>query len=391
MVETSDVVIVGGGIYGASIAYYLAKNGVKNIVILEKSGIAAGATSQSDGLIRHYYSNKILVEMAWQSTKIFSQFKETMGQSIDYVRNGLLVLAREDRESMDGQIKMQRSVGVETDVLEPHELSVFFKEYPPYASINVSDVGIGLFDRKAAYADPYKVTIGYAKRAKDYGVDIRNGVMVTGIEVENNRVVSVITNKGKIATGLVLNVAGPWAKSINDMVGLDVPIGIEPLQNAIVIPDCSFEATYPSIIDTVDMFIIKPESGGKVMIGLDEVEEGNPDTYVCNLCHDVIAKNLKNINRRFPAFKNFGYQNIYGGCDSTTPDWHPAIGYPEDGPDGYFCANGFSLHGFKISPALSEAIAQMVLKVDLKYDMSILDVNRFSRGEVIESRGSQLA
>ncbi len=393
MVETADVVIIGGGVMGASIAFHLAKLGTGKIVVLEKSGLAAGATGHAAGLIRHHYSNRLLVELALYSRRKLESFEEEMGEPINFVQNGLLLLVgEEDRRAAEENAAMQRSVGVELDIIEPAEL----KEFLPVGLLDTNGVGIGIFDKKAGYADPYAVTVGYAKRAKDFGVRFCTGVLVEGIEIEKNRIAGVITDHGKIATRLVVNAAGPWGKRVNDLIHIQVPVKIMSLQHGLLLPDCFYHRMIPTVIDNSikdNLFFIKPESGGTILLGMDKedpAKEINPDNYSFNPDMDTLCALIEKVVQRLPFLSEARLQTVFGGSDGVTPDWNPAIGRPA-GPEGYFCAIGFSGHGFKLAPAIGEIVAQLVRDEKPSFDISMLDINRFAEGKMFNSQHNVLA
>jgi sarcosine oxidase subunit beta len=389
MVETADVVIIGGGVIGTSAAYNLAQKGSGKVLVLEKTGLASGATGQAAGLVRHHYTNRELVELALYSSKKLEVFEEEMGQEIGYVQNGLLLMLADDPESLADTIEMQRDVGVELGVLEAQEM----KNFHPKGEMNMQGVGVGLYDKKAAYADPYKVTVGYANKARELGAQVRNGVLVTDIKVENGKVTKVITNKGEIATNLVLNIAGPWASRINEMVDVkNVPVGLMTLQHALTYPDGDYEPMTPTIIDNSipgNLYFVRPESGGTVLIGMDKDDPNkkvDPDNYYFDPPFNTLADLFGLIIGRMPFVKNYRFQNAFGAPDAVMPDWNPAFGCPNGAPEGYFCALGFSGHGFKLAPAFGEMIAQMVRGEETKFDTGIFEIDRFEKGLALGSQ-----
>lgn len=359
MVEVADVAIIGAGVIGTSIAYHLVKEGVKKVVVLERHGIGSGATGNSGGLIRYFYSSPLLVKLALMGGKDLEEFEEVMGEDIDYVRNGLLLLFGRDDSSVPSTVGMLRELGVDAEEVRPEDLTSL-------TGLKVETDGIGgvIFDRKAAYADSYKVAMGYAKRSKEFGAVYRVGSPVTGIKVRNGRVTSVVTKTGEISAALVINAAGPWAHQIASMAGCRMPLKPISLQHLTLRVPFHFPATTPTIIDaTGGLFFIRPDSGDFILAGIDREDPDkriDPDLYRFCPSFGLIAGVCREIVRRVPSLGPAEYRGVYGAADEGTPDWNPIIGEVAE-PRGFYLAVGFSGHGFKLAPAIGRIVAEQIV------------------------------
>ncbi len=381
MTKTSDIVIVGAGSTGSSIAYHLAKMGINNIIVLDKLGIGSGATGHAAGLIRHHYPNRELVKMAKYCSKKLENFHEEMDFNIDHVKNGFCYLTAKGDEGLSDMIEMQKSEGVNVEILQPKEVEYLH----PKGQINTEGIGYGLLDHDAAYCDPYKVAVGYITKAKEFGVNISIGVDVKNIIVEKNKVVKVVTNKGDIFTNLVINAAGVGAVGINKMVGLNMPLKYMSLGHGVLLPDIDFDPGILTINDGSSknfLFFLRPESGGTVLIGMDQDDPNRkivPESYYMDVPFDKFGKFYEYLVKRLPFAKNFKVKTTFGALDLRTPDWNPGIGHLDDGPDGYYLSIGGSGHCFKLAPVMGKVIAESIIGKTTSFDFSIFDINRLNQ------------
>ncbi|MCZ7665628.1 MAG: FAD-binding oxidoreductase [Thermoleophilia bacterium] len=394
MAETTDVVIVGGGAMGTSLAYHLRKQGGERVVLLEKAGIGSGATGQAAGIIRHQYSSPLLVSIAAEGRRRLGEFRDEIGEDIGFVRNGLLLLLGDrDREPALESVASQRVAGVRASIVDPDRLC----DIHPLGRLESVDVGIAVFDEDAGYCDPYRVAAGYAKRAADLGADIRTGVTVTGVRLRAGRVVGVSTSQGDVSASLVVNAAGPWARGVNQMAGVAVPLSPMSLQHGVVLPEGTAAPEFPTIIDNTsegDLFFIKPETGATMLIGMDKDPVGpsaDPDSYCFDPPLDTLSEVASALCARAPFMRGGRLRNVFGALDALTPDWNPILGFAE-GVEGLLLAVGFSGHGLKLAPVVGEMLASLVRCGRLSADASAqLGPARFADGGHVGGRGSVLA
>src|SRR5215216_4939773 len=221
MKKTADVVIIGGGCMGTSAAYHLARLGYTDVVILEREPLLGmGSTGRNAGGVRHQFSSEANVRLSIESIHLFERFADEVGYEIDFHQDGYLFLlsTEENVRAFKQNVEMQRRLGVEVDLLTPDEA----RKLAP--GIGVEGILAATFCPRDGIADPNGVTMGFARSAQSAGVEIYRETEVTGIELEGNRISAVETTRGKISTRRVVNAAGPYARQVGQMVGLDVPV-----------------------------------------------------------------------------------------------------------------------------------------------------------------------
>lgn len=386
----SDVIIIGAGSSGSAVAYYLAKKGVKKVVVLEKLGAGSGATGHAAGLIRHHYPDRNLVKMVRYCSQKFVSFKEEMGFNIDYVGNEFCYLTPAGQQGIEDIIEMQRAEGVNVELLTPAQVA----HIHPKGEINTDGVGYGLLDHDAGYADPYKVAVGFCERAKQLGVEIKIGVEVLDFEVESGKVIKVKTNKGDFSAGLVINAAGLGAAKLNSKLGITLPMKNFSLGHGVLIPDISFESNILTINDASKedyLFFLRPESGGTVLIGMDQDDpnrEFNPETYYMDVPFDKIGKYYEHIMKRMPFAAGFKLSTAFGALDVKTPDWNPGIGFLDGAPGNYYQIVAGSGHSFKLAPVFGKVVSEQILGETQSFDFSVFDINRLNKFSEADFSGS---
>ncbi|MEW6208368.1 MAG: FAD-dependent oxidoreductase, partial [Acidobacteriota bacterium] len=221
MKKTADVVIIGGGCMGASAAYHLSKRGTAETVIVEREPmLGAGSTGRNAGGVRHQFSSEANVRLSIESIAMMERFKEETGFEIDFHQHGYLFLLSDEKNfsQFRANVEMQRRLGVEVEILTPEEARLLAP------GLRVEGVRGATYCARDGIADPNGVTLGFAKAAQARGVEIYRETEVTGIKTENGRVIGVETTRGAISTPVVVNAAGPYARRIGEMAGLDIPV-----------------------------------------------------------------------------------------------------------------------------------------------------------------------
>jgi sarcosine oxidase subunit beta len=385
MSETADVVVIGGGINGVSAAYELAKHGVKNVVLLEKGHIASGPTGLSSGIVRRHYTLETLAQMARDSVAVFHNFKELIGGDAGFVRSGVVFVApAEGAEVLRETVAMHRRIGIDERLLTPADV----KELEPQAA--VEDIAVGAYERDGGYADPTSTANSYAAAAEREGVTIRRGTEVTGLRVEAGRIRGVETAQGPISTGAVVNVAGPWGARIAAFAGVEIPIS--PSRHPVLILDRppAWRQSTPVWGDLVRGWYFKPEGPHGLMIGCLAESDGDRDVdiegYAVKIQHEETLRYTEPVLHRFPVMANGTATGSWAGLYDVTPDGLPVIAeIPE--VKGFFCAIGFSGHGFKTAPAVGVILAELVTNGACEtYDISIFRPGRFRDGGTAGSR-----
>ncbi|MBI5183123.1 MAG: FAD-binding oxidoreductase [Nitrospinae bacterium] len=371
MIKVSDVVIIGGGIIGISIAYHLAKSGCSNVVVLEKEDlIGAGSTSKGAGGIRQQFSTEINIRLSMESVKIFERFADEMGCEEVFYQNGYLFLlsTEEEMKSFKKNVELQRDLGLEVDILSPDEMRAMI----PF--INTEDILGVTFCRSDGYADIDGVLQGFAREAKRLGVKIYLKTEVEGIEVENGRVCKVRTRRGDIETHTVINAGGPYSAIIGKMVGIDLPITPFKRQIFVTEPLDFIPDSMPMIIDFHTKFYCRKESGGLLMGGGEKKESSGFDTNVdWGVLESLVEKGI----HRIPGIKDARIKKGWAGLYSITLDFNPILGKVPH-VEGFVCAVGFSGHGFMHSPIVGKLISELIIDGEAStIDISPLSINRF--------------
>ncbi len=383
MTQTAEAVIVGGGVMGCSILYNLAALGVTDTVLLEKDVLASGSTSRSQAILRMHYSNEVTTRMAWESLRLYREFEELTGGPSGYVRTGyFLIVDESDRQALEENVAMQRRVGVETDVVSVEDV----REIAPMLAVEGNESFA--YEPQSGYADPYSVTTGYARRARELGAQIRSDTPVTEIEVERGKVTAVVTTQGRIETPMAVVAAGPWSGPLLAKAGVDVPL--RPLRHQVVmlrrpqdvVPD------HPIIGDIVNDLSARPDAGNLTLIGVGEDEYVGPDEYNQGVDMPVVEAAFAGLVRRMPGMAQALFRGGWAGLFTTTPDWHPVLDRVE-GIDGLYVAVGFSGHGFKLAPMIGLTMAELITKGQATtIDISMLGLGRFAEGKPLSSRYS---
>jgi sarcosine oxidase subunit beta len=380
--ETADVVVIGGGVTGCSIAYQLVQRGVRRVVVLEKRFLASGATGRSSACIRQHYSTPETCRMILRSLRFFETFAErTGGRDASFVRVGyLLGVGDALREPMKRSVALQQSVGIDTRLVSPREM----QEIEP--RVRVDDFVLGCYEPAAGYADPAGTTLSLAGAARDGGARILEESEVLGIDVAGGRVTGVRTSRGAIEAPVVVNAAGVWGDRVARLVGVEVPITVCRHRISFFSRPPEAAAPHPLLYDFVQNIYTRPETGGLTLVGpLESAAEDpvDPDRYSEGVSFEETAEAMERAVHRFPVMEQGEVAKGWAGCFDITPDWHPIL--DESPVGGFFLAVGFSGHGFKLSPAVGEMMAALVTEGKSPADdVHAFRLSRFAEGQPIK-------
>jgi sarcosine oxidase subunit beta len=371
------IVIIGGGVVGASIAYFLGRRGAgKDVVVLERQRLASGTTAAAVGGIRSQFSTVINIECSLESVAFWERWPEEVGTPLDYHQIGYLFLAQTDDEAatFERNIALQNSMGVPSRLISADEA----RELVP--GIFVGDITAFAYSPKDGRATPHEATMGYAKRARELGVRVREGVEVTGIDVRGGRAHAVETSDGRIDADAIVIAAGPWSGVVGRLAGIDIPV--KPYRREIFIsePFDLIPHPFPNVIDLHVGWYFLPEGAGILMSGMKD-SHSSFDTHVN---WDGLAHVAEFATHRHPALEHakFG-KRAYAGLYDVSPDDHAILGRVP-GVDGLFLACGFSGHGFQHSPATGRLMAELLLEGRTTgIDIAPLSVERFAKGELL--------
>jgi sarcosine oxidase subunit beta len=356
--RTADVVIVGGGVTGVSIAFHLVGLGVRRVLVLERKFLGSGGTGRSVGIVRQLYPTRETSEMVLRSLTVFERFGDAVGGEAGYVRTGALIgVSPAMRPTLEQTLELQRGIGIKAEILDPRDLSRVEPRIDP------AGLGAVLWEPGSGYGDPAAVTAGFAGAARRRGATIEQGVEVVAIRREAGRVVGVDTASGeRIDTPVVINAAGLWAPRVGRLAGVDLPIVIGRHPVFVVSRPAQFGAAHPVYLDLAGGSYVRPEIGGLTITGsLTDDEAQHPmdaDLLGAEAGFDEAAEVLTRTARAIPALTEARFSRGYAGAFDITPDWMPIL--DESPVHGFWIAAGMSGHGFKLSPAVGEMVAALV-------------------------------
>jgi len=369
--SNAAVAIIGGGIMGASTAYHLARRGCTDVVILEKEFLAQASTGLSAGGIRQQFSHPANIRLSQEAVRLFERFEEEFGVDIDFRQVGYLFLAQSEATWQEflTNVEVQRANNVPVEVLTPDEIRYRW----PY--LVVDDLKGGTFGPKDGYADPYSVAMAFATAARRMGVRIEEQTNVTGILVEGGRVKGVETTRGPVSAPAVVNVAGAWGAQVAKMAGFDLPV--VPYRRQVFVTK-AFDAIpkpVPMILDIEPAFYFRGEGPG-ILMGMSDQEE--PPSLNTNVDYHFLERVIEMAVRRAPLLEEAEILRGWGGLYDITPDDNPIIG-PLPGAEGFYCAIGFSGHGFQQGPTVGRVLAELILDGRTDFDLSPFAHDRFDR------------
>ena len=372
----ADVVIIGGGIIGTSIAYNLAKRGVKDVLLLERTLLGAGTTAKCVGGIRAQFSTGINIEFSLLSRKIFDRFEEEFGVDPEFHPTGYLFLAtrKSQWEILRANARLMRAFDLTPTLLEPDEIQ---KRWPV---LRVNDILGGSYTEKDGYAGPYEVLRGFVLKARQLGAILREGVEVVGIQIKKGMVQAVETATGeRILTPIVVNAAGPHAARIAQMVGLDLPV--RPLRRQLFFTDPieGLPPQLPIVIDLEYGWYMRREGPGLLLAGPQDMESSFSEGVDFEGQEWTAERSL----HRVPILEHSSIARGWAGLYEISPDHHAIIGaFPQ--LKGFICANGFSGHGFQHSPATGILVAELIVDGKAKsLDIHALRPQRFQEGDLL--------
>jgi sarcosine oxidase subunit beta len=375
MEKTADVVIIGGGIVGLSIAYYLALKKAGKIVLFEKGQLGEGSTSRCVGGIRTQFSTEMNIRFSLESLKTFEQFKDEFGVAPEFRRIGYLFLAttQPETEVFKENIKLQKKFGIPVEYLNSEEIGSRW----PY--LRVDDILGGTFCAWDGYAGPNEILSGFANGAKRAGVRIHEGTEVIGISLAKGKIRSVKTKNEEVSTPVVVNAGGPYAASIGEMIGVKIPV--KPLRRQIFIT-APFHLTDHPIPLTIDFhrgWYFRQEGDGLLLSGPLDAEP----SFNLNTEYEAMVEASENAMYRVPSLEKARIARGWAGLYEISPDHHAILGrVPE--VEGFIVANGFSGHGFQHSPAVGKVISELIVDGRaLTIDISSLYIDRFEKGELM--------
>jgi sarcosine oxidase subunit beta len=375
-VDRANVVIVGGGIIGASIAYHLATRGVRDVVVLEREQLGGGSTTRNAGGVRLQFSTEINVRLSLRSLPRIEHFEEEMGVDAHLRQVGYLFLitAQRDVAPFEGSLAMWQRLGVPVQRLDAAGVHQVFPE------LRVDDLRFATLCMRDGYCDPTSLLNGYVARAREKGVKFREHEAVMAMTREGDRVTAVRTAKGDIACNTIVNAAGAWGAEVGKLAGVDLPI--KPLRRQIFVTDPvpGLDSDFPLTVEFASGLYFHRESGG-VLMGMADPTDG--PGFDASVNWDFLPTLVERALYRLPVLERANVKTGWAGFYEDTPDKHPIIG-AVPGLAGFLCAAGFSGHGIMHAPATGEAIAELIVDGRTSLDVTPLAYDRFRRGDLIK-------
>ena len=373
---TADVVIVGGGCMGASVAYHLARLGITNVMLIEREPqLGTGSTGRNAGGVRHQFSTPANIALSIESIKVLERFEDAVGFPADFHQDGYLFLLSSEQSvaAFRKNVETQQQMGVSVDWLTAADAA---RLAPGLA---VDGVLGATYCSKDGIADPNGVTMGFARAAQSLGVRVERDTEVTDITVSSGRIVGVKTTHGTIQTSTVVNAAGPYARAIGRMAGIETPI--DPFRRHIFIapaPKTGVPASKIMVIDFDTTFYFHREGPG-VLFGMAPPVIDDAPTFDMTVQWDFLPHVIETAVRRLPALADAAISHAWAGLYETTPDANPIIG-PSSEVAGFFTIAGFSGHGFQHSPAAGRILADVIAGRNPEFDLTPFREDRFTRG-----------
>jgi sarcosine oxidase, subunit beta len=366
----ADVVVVGGGVIGTSIAFHLAEAGVE-ACLLERGQLAGGSTSRAAGGIRAQFSDPLNIAIGLRSIEAFTHFGERPGVEIDLHQVGyLFLLDREDDvRAFEASVALQNELGVPSRFVSLDEAG----ELCPNAGLD--GVLAATFCPLDGHASPEAVTQGYAAGARAHGSTVLTGCDVTGIEVTNGDIVRVHTSLGEIDTPTVVCAAGVWSPELGRLVGVELPVEPYFREVGFTGPASGLRDRLPLTIDFSTGFYFHREGPGLLFGMADRLQ---PPGLESPTDPDWLERVMEVAEHRCPALLDMGIAGGWKGYYEVTPDHNALVGESPE-VSRFLYATGFSGHGFLQGPAAGEIVRDLVLRAEPFVDVAPLSAERFAR------------
>jgi sarcosine oxidase, subunit beta len=379
--KTADAVIIGGGVIGASTAYHLALNGLKNILVVDKGFPGSGSTGKATGGFRAQFGSEINIKLSLLSRKKLLSFKDETGIDPQFNRHGYLFLAQSDAElsRLKQANELQRATGLSEAEMVTIELIQELNSH-----INLNGIIGGAFCGSDGFISPLEILKGYTKAAESLGVKFLYETEITNITVKDGKVISVRTPGETIAANYFINAAGAWAGNITKFAGIDIPL--KPLKRQVcrITQKNILPGNLPMTVWISESFHFRIRDG--YLILLCPCEPENTESFNMEVEESWLEKTFSIGLDRIPALKNCSIDRTgsWAGLYEMSPDEHILLG-PASGMNNFYLANGSSGHGVMHSPAVGQLLAELILDKNTSIDITSLSPNRFNEGKPISS------
>lgn len=378
MTDRADVVIVGAGVMGCSLAFHLAKRG-RRVVVFDRGAIGQGATAACAGGVRAQFSSDINIRIGMEAKRVLRDFEHEVGVSADFKAVGYLFLltTEGERSRFHDTVRLQRRLGLD-DVVEltPAQARALVR------GLNTRDLSGATFCPSDGLAGPNEVTFGYANAARGLGARIVDHVAVTGLLQTGHAVEGVRTTLGEMLAPLTVICAGPWSAPVGPLTGLD--LAIAPSRRHVFVTDAvaEIDRRSPMTIDFHTSFYFHPEGDG-VLFGMGDSDE--PPGEATTVDWSILERITDVAKRRWPPLVEARIKTAWAGLYENTPDFQPLVGPLRERP-GLWIAAGFSGHGFMMGPVVGRWLAQWMVDGAAPADLSAFAPDRFAGGTSMPER-----
>jgi sarcosine oxidase, subunit beta len=380
MTDTADVLVIGGGVIGTSIAWALSARGVKRVTLVEQGALASGASGRSSAIIRMHYTTEANARLALASLPLFTHWGDVFGGAPVFTPSGFMALVGGgDVDALGRNIAMLQRIGVKTSRLTREDIN----ELQPMVALD--DLGGAAYEPDSGYASPADVVEGFARCAGRHGARMLAWTRVTRLVRHQSRVIGVETSRGRIDAGAVIVATGAWTGPLCRAAGVEVPVRPQAIDTVVVRRPPSLAAPHMTVIDHVLGTYFRPESGTMTLVDVpcsEDIDPDAPSSGVASEAPDVAAQLLI---QRFPAMADACFIRGYRAFDGYSPDHHAILG-PVEGLRGLYLATGFSGSGFKLAPSVGTCIAELVTEGEANtVDIRPFRPERFAEGQSLEA------
>ena len=382
MEKIVDAVVIGGGIMGVSVAHFLSKKKMGKVILLEKKHLASESTGSSAANIRSAYSNSLTIKLALRSLDMFENDEDELGGDTGFCRTGMMALLGEKHlKSGLMVLEQEKALNTGTKQITIEEA----KELAP--NFNFDGLITATYQPRAGYADPVLTTRTLADSAiNKWGLKVYEGLSATGIEIKNNKIIGVQTEKGLIKTPILINAAGPWGHLVGTWAMKNHSIRWSKEGDLVLKLPKNF-GTFPIIADPICRIYFRPHKDNMLLVGRDypkEIEPLDIENYDTGLDNKTYSKIVDGLYKRIPTARYGKYDHGWSSIYTISDDWHPLVG-PEKDFEGYFTCFAGSGHSFKLGPPIGEALADIILGINPKINIFDLRPGRFEDGESFSS------
>ncbi|MEO8753244.1 MAG: FAD-binding oxidoreductase [Casimicrobiaceae bacterium] len=387
--ENFDIVVIGGGVIGVSIAYHLARFGCPRVLLLERGQLGGGTTAQSSCILRTHYSVPENVALAKAAIGIFNDFPKYLDDAeaeSGYNRCGMMLVAPDGPRAaaLRETLAVERALGLDAREITADDARLM------HPLVQFEDIAAIGWEPEAGFADAHLTLSAFARAAKGLGATLREGVAVEGLtRNDSGRVIGVETRSGAISAGLVISAQNIWSREVTAWTGIALPLALSRHAVFTLEAPTPYTRDLPVLKDLASPGKLYMRSYGGRQLLVGDGNEGvtipMPDTEQADVALDYVAELGEQVAHRMPVFETAGLAASWTGVYDVTPDWNPVLG-PVPGVEGLLVAFGFSGHGFKLSPVVGRMVAQSALGLVPDFPLEPYSLTRFSGGRLLRGR-----